>query len=217
MAGGVDIGVDFPQLDEMKDAFRVLPTNIAAKYMASALRKAIAPAYKMLRQLTPRGPTGNLKRAVRTKTKRYTRSGAGVAMVGYTAAPKKKAIDLKGNEKGAHQGFVEFGTKQRRTKGRIASSFSRTGKIQAVRGRRRKSKVKSSPKPPKGFVKAAKKGDTVDLKQFPIGGRKGIPPVKTTFERTLPEMRANLPKEMKVALHAALKEMASPFRQKGRR
>lgn len=217
MAGGVDIGVDFPQLDEMKDAFRVLPTNIAAKYMASALRKAIAPAYKMLRQLTPRGPTGNLKRAVRTKTKRYTRSGAGVALVGYTAAPRKKASDLKGNEKGAHQGFVEFGTKRRKTKGRIASSFSRTGKIQAIRGRRKNAKVKSSPKPPKGFVKAAKKGDTVDLGQFPIGGRKGIPPVKTTFDRTLPEMRANLPKEMRLALHAALKEMASPFRQKGRR
>lgn len=216
MASGVDITIEFPELEQIKQAFSALPGNIAAKYMAAALGKAIAPGFAALKQLTPKGPTGNLRRSIRKKTKRYVKRGAGVALVGYTAAPKKKASDLKGNEKGAHQGFLEFGTKERKTKGRIASSFTRSGPVRVVVARRAKN-IKTSPKPPKGFVKAAAAGGNVSLGSFPVGGKAGVPPVKTAFERTKSQIGGMLTKEMAAALNQATKEMASPFRTGRRR
>jgi hypothetical protein len=212
MAGGIDLSVEFPELSAIKEAFRTLPKNIAAKHMATALGRSIEPAMAALKNLTPRGPTGNLKRSIRKKTKRYIANGSGVALVGYTAAPKKKGSDLKANEKGQHQGFLEFGTKDRRTKKNIASSFKRTGSIEAIRAKR-SGKVKSNPKPPKGFIKVARKGETVDLGKFPVGGKAGLPPVKTAFERTRTAVSAAITKNMTTSLNSALKEMASPFRK----
>ena len=216
MAGGIDISVEFPQMDALKDAFKSLPKNISAKYMAAALGRALDPGFRMLKELTPRGPTGNLKRSVRLKTKRYTKTGAGVALAGYVAPPRKAASDLKSSEKGYHQGFLEFGTKQRKTKGRIASSFRRSGAVRVVVARR-SGAVTTKPKPPKGFVKAVPKGGVVDLGKFPVGGKAGVPPVKTAFQRTKTQVSANLNKEMAVALQSAIKEMASPFRGRGGR
>lgn len=212
MAGGIDLTLEFPELAAIKEAFRTLPKNIAAKHMATALGRAMEPAMTALKNLTPRGATGNLKRSIRKKTKRYVSSGAGVALVGYTAAPRKKAADLKSNEKGQHQGFLEFGTKERRTKNNIASSFKRTGVIKAVTAKR-SGKVTSKPGPPKGFIKVARKGGTVDLGKFPIGGKAGLPPVRTAFERTRGAVSAALTKEMTVSLNNALKEMAGKFRR----
>lgn len=216
MPQGIDISVDFPEMKAIKSAFADLPKNIAAKYMAAALGKAIDPGLKALRDLTPRGATGNLKRSIKKKTKKYTRTGSGVALAGYTAPPRKNASDLKSNEKGAHQGFLEFGTKQRKTKGRIASSFKRSGPVKVVVAKR-SGNVRTNPKPPKGFVKAASSGGTVDLGAFPIGGKKGLPPVKTAFQRTRSQIGGAMQKEMAVALNNAIKEMASPFRAGGRR
>lgn len=216
MAGGIEITIDVPELEQIKDAFRKLPGNISAKYMAAALGKAIEPGLKALRQLTPRGPTGNLRKSISKKTKRYVKTGAGVALAGYTAPPRKKAEDLKGNEKGAHQGFLEFGTKERKTKGRIASSFKRSGPVKVVVAKRAKN-IRTSPKPPKGFVKAAPAGGNVSLGAFPIGGKGGVPPVKTAFDRTSGQISSLMKKEMAIALNNATKEMASPFRAKGRR
>lgn len=215
MAGGIDLSLEFPELNALKEAFRTLPKNIAAKHMAAALGRAMEPAFTALKNLTPRGATGNLKRSIRKKTKRYVASGSGVALVGYTAAPRKKAADLKSNEKGQHQGFLEFGTKARRTKKNIASSFKRTGPIKAVTAKRSRKTV-SSPKPPKGFMKVVRKGDTVDLGEFPVGGKAGLPPVRTAFERTRGAVSAALTKEMTVSLNNALKEMANPFKRGAR-
>lgn len=210
MADGVDVTVDFPELEEIKAAFRELPPNIAAKYMASALLKSIDPGLRLLKSLTPKGPTGNLRRSIAKKSKRYSKGGkgAGVALAGFRAAPKGK--ESKANQKGHHQGFLEFGTKERKTKGRIASSFSRSGKVKMLKGKRKG--IFTKPAPPKGFVKAAPKGEVVDLKKFPIGGSAGLPPVKTAFERGLGQMKSSLTNEMTVSLNNALKEMASPFR-----
>lgn len=222
MAGGIEITADFPELEALKKAFQSLPRNIAAKYLGAALNKTIEPAARMLKTLTPRGPTGNIRRAIRKKVKRYTGSptsrnpakspGAAVALVGYVAVPRRRASDAKSSEKGYHAGFLEFGTKRRRTKSNIASSFARSGRVSIVRGKR-SGLITTKPKPPKGFMKVAKKGDTVDLDAFPIGGKAGVPPVKTAYQRSLSGMKTQLPREMTVALNNALKEMASPFRR----
>lgn len=226
MADGVDVTVAFPELEQIKAAFKTLPRNIAAKYMGAALNQAIEPGLKLLKTLTPRGPTGNLRKAIRKKVKRYTGSptsrnpakspGAAVALAGYVAPPRKKSAELGSNEKGYHGGFLEFGTKERKTKGYIASSFKRTGPVRVVVAKR-SGKVSTKPKPPKGFVKAVPKGGTVDLGKFPIGGKGGVPPIKTAFERAQPSIRSAMASELTKALNNALKEMASPFGKRGRR
>ena len=208
MSQGVDVKIEFPQMQEIQQAFAALRGNIAAKYMAAALGKTVDPALKALRKNTPKGPTGNLRRAVRKKTERYVRGGAGIAMVGYTAAPKKKGDGLKGSQKGHHQGWLEFGTKQRFTKGPIASRFKALGgPIQKV-GKR---KLRTQPKPPKGFVKRVPDGERVDHGEFPVGGKPCQPPIRSSYQQTLGAMRSAMPKEMTKSLTNALKEMARPF------
>lgn len=215
MASGIDIEAAFPDLPLLKESFKALPKNISAKYMAAALGKAIEPGLKALRRTTPRGPTGNLKRSIRKKTKRYVSSGAGVALVGYTAPPRKKAENLKRNEKGYHQGFLEFGTKKRTATKKsargfvIASSYGRK-QFSVTSGRGGKLRT-----PKNSFFKSAKKGENLDLGRMPVGGKLGKPPVKTAFESSLPQMRRLLPVEMTLALNRALRDKAALYR--GRR
>ena len=214
MASGIDIEAAFPDLPLLKESFKALPKNISAKYMAAALGKAIEPGLKALRRTTPRGPTGNLKRSIRKKTKRYVSSGAGVALVGFTAPPRKKAENLKSNEKGFHQGFLEFGTKKRTATKKSARGFvvaSSYGRKQFSITSGRGGKLRT---PKNSFFKAAKKGEELDLGRMPVGGRFGRPPVKTAFESTLPQMRRLLPVEMTLALNKALRDKAKDFNSK---
>jgi hypothetical protein len=130
----IEMEIAWPTLKELQDAFKLLPNNIAAKHMAAALGRAIDPTFKLIRQLTPRGPTGNLKKAVRKKTTRYVKDGAGVAVAGYAKPPRGTAVESrKSNELGYHAHFLEKGTKARQTKGRLASSFKSRGMFEIVR------------------------------------------------------------------------------------
>lgn len=108
------VTMQYPDLEELRQEFRKLPKNLAARYMEPVMKKAIEPGLKKLRQITPRGPSGNLRKSVRKKTKKYVKDGTAVGLVGYTVG--------KG-AKGYHQGWLEFGTKDRKTKGRFASSL----------------------------------------------------------------------------------------------
>ena len=45
---------------------------------------------------------------------------------------------------------------------------------------------------PKSFFKSAKDGQKVRLGKMPVGGRTGVPPVKTAFNRARPAMEAEL-------------------------
>lgn len=206
-----NVTVEIPDLEQIKAAFRALPPNIAAKHMGAALGKSIDPGFRLLKSLTPRGPTGNLKRSIGKKTKKYVKqkSGAGVGLAGFSAGAKQGETP-KSTQKGHHAGFLEFGTGDRITKGRFASSFSSRGSVKMLRSKRRG--VFTKPAPPKGFFKAAKKGENVDLGKFPIGGSTGVPPVKTAFQRGLAQMKTVLNSEMTVSLNKALAEMAGPFR-----
>jgi len=204
----IEMEIAWPTLKELQQAFKSLPSNIAAKHMAAALGRAIDPTYKLIRKLTPRGPTGNLKKAVRKKTKRYVKDGSGVAVAGYTKAPRGK-IDRKANERGGHAHFVEKGTKDRRTEGRVASSIvARPFTIV----RRKSGALVTKPKPPKGFLKGTTTGEQVDLGKMPVGGKSGVPPIETAFARTKTTMSAEMRKEMAAGIVNATREMAKPFR-----
>ena len=199
----------FPDMEELRAELKKLPSNLAAKHLGAALRKSVQPGLTALRKNTPKGPTGNLRKSIKTKVKTYPRQGNAVGMVGYSWG---------GDSKGYHQGFIEFGTKERETKGRFASSWRRSSLTNSsyVRGgftilnpKRGKNagKLITNPKPPKAFFKSAKAGQVVNLGKMPIGGRTGVPPVKTAFNQAKPQMNSVLRSELATRLEKALNEV----------
>jgi hypothetical protein len=89
-----------------------------AATLEAALEKAIWPAYLRLREVTPVGPTGNLKRAAHYKTVKYPKDGAAVGLIGYRQSQKERGTATAGSvrigkERGFHQWLLEFGTKER--------------------------------------------------------------------------------------------------------
>lgn len=208
-SGSLELSMEFPELTELREQFKTLPKNIAAKHLGAALRKAMAPGQAALRKNTPKGPTGNLRKSIKTKIKVYAKNGNAVGLVGYSWG---------GESKGYHQGFLEFGTKERKTKGRFASSWKSSslnnsnyvsGGFTILNPKRGKNagKLITKPKPPKAFFKTAKKGEVVKLGKMPVGGRTGVPPVKTAFNQAQPAMRSLLQQELATRLEKALNEV----------
>lgn len=128
----IDVKVEFPELQQLKAAFRELRPSLARKHMGAAIRRSLAPGLSALKSKTPKGPTGNLRRAIASKVKTY-KSGNAVGLVGYVAAGSGKSVSAgggkvrKGKDRAYHAGFLEFGTKERVTKGPYASSFKTLG------------------------------------------------------------------------------------------
>jgi HK97 gp10 family phage protein len=208
-AGALELSMEFPELTELREQFKSLPENIAAKHLGAALRVSMKPGVSALRKNTPKGPTGNLRKSIKTKIKVYFKDGNAVGIVGYSWG---------GEAKGYHQGFLEFGTKERKTKGRFASSWksSSLNNSQYVRGGftilnptrgRNAGKLVTKPRPPKAFFKSAKANQVVSLGKMPIGGRTGVPPVKTAFNQAQPAMRSLLQQELATRLEKALTEV----------
>lgn len=113
------IKIEGPDLFEIREAFKKLPRNIAATVIGAGLRRASKPGEDALKKVTPVGPTGNLRRAIKTIVKKYPRDGAAVAVVGYVKAGSGKSKSAQGGrvKKGAdrafHQFWLEFGTNDR--------------------------------------------------------------------------------------------------------
>jgi hypothetical protein len=125
------IKVSFPELSRLMREFDALRPALARKHMRAAIRRSLAPGIAALRSTTPKGPTGNLRRAIDSKIAKY-RSGNVVGLVGYRKAGTSKTVPtkgsvMKGRDRAYHQKFLEFGTRDRYTKGSIASSFKRLG------------------------------------------------------------------------------------------
>lgn len=206
----LQVDMYFPDLDDLRAELMQLPKNLAAKHLGAALRKAVQPGLTALRKRTPKGPTGNLRRSIKTKVKTYPKNGRAVGMVGYSWG---------WDSKGYHQGFVEFGTTDRTTKkGRFASSFQwkpetagkgRTGfTIKQVRQGKNKGAFRTvSPAYPKSFFKSAKDGQKVNLGKMPIGGRTGVPPVKTAFNESRTAMTAELRMQLAARIEKAWAEL----------
>lgn len=209
----------FPDMDELRAELKKLPTNLAAKHFGAALRKAVQPGLTALRRNTPKGPTGNLRRSIKTKVKTYPRDGRAVGIVGYSWG---------GENKGYHQGFIEFGTKDRQTKGSFASSFRKRGPFTISKPRKlgrpprdlfgaagdryarrlqQNRRVTTSPKYPKAFFKRASAGERVKLGKMPVGGRTRVPPVKTSFEQSKAAMQAELRLQLAARIEKAWSEL----------
>lgn len=122
MARPVGMTFDFPDFDGLAEKFRQLPKSLASAAIGAGVKRAVKPAEQALKQITPVGPTGNLRRGIATKAKRYPKTGAAVAVVGFRKAgskgPPKEGTKRrnKASDKTQHQFLVEYGSKQRFTK-----------------------------------------------------------------------------------------------------
>jgi hypothetical protein len=129
---GIVITADFPELKAVGDAIRGLGNpNFTATSLKAALEKAIKPAEVRLRELTPVGPTGNLRAAVTSVAKAYTKNGNAVGLIGYRRTGKRGSESAAGGkvrvtsggkgDRAYHQWLIEFGTRAR-----VVSKFSNT-------------------------------------------------------------------------------------------
>jgi hypothetical protein len=111
---GIRVTMQVPGLERARNQFQMLPSNLAAKHMAAALKRAAEQGgtRQALRSTTPRGKTGNLRRAIAVKTKLYKRQGTGIAIVGFNSG-RKMNEPFDDRKLGYHQGLVEFGTQER--------------------------------------------------------------------------------------------------------
>ena len=117
------VTLEFPDLPGLAKQFRQLPKSLASAAIGAGVKRAMKPAQEELKRQTPVGPTGNLKRGIATKAKRYPKTGSAVAIVGYrksgTGKPPKEGTKRrnKASDKTQHQFLVEYGSKPRVTKG----------------------------------------------------------------------------------------------------
>ena len=115
--------LEFPDLPGLAEQFRQLPKSLAAAAIGAGVKRAMKPAEEELKRQAPVGPTGNLKRGIATKAKRYPKTGSAVAIVGFrksgTGKPPKEGTKRrnKASDKTQHQFLVEYGSKPRVTKG----------------------------------------------------------------------------------------------------
>ena len=117
---GVNLSLDTSELLRLQESLgKVFDNAGLAETLAEALDKALFPAMSRLRENTPVGPTGNLKRAVNMKIVKYKNSGVAVGLIGYNRAGVGKSSSAAGGtvqagpDRAFHQWWLEFGTKQR--------------------------------------------------------------------------------------------------------
>lgn len=195
MAKELDVRLDTTDFEALGKALaeRLGPGNKARNvfniHMAAAFKNAMKKPASILKQKTSRGPTGNLRRSVQSVFRNYKRDRKWFGAIGYSVSGQKTKIHKDGYRTGAnlgyHQGLVEFGTKNRRTNGRIASSISRFTSVSV--SNTRTGAIRTQPKPPKGFFKSAPAGSTVDL-----GRMEGQGKIPETFLTAQTYMEAGL-------------------------
>jgi hypothetical protein len=99
-------------VEEILRGFAILPRSIQKKYLGGAVREAAKDELPELKSLTPRGPTGNLRRSVGLKVEKKKNNATAVGILGYRSrAGGNKA------EQGFHAWWIENGVKVRRAKG----------------------------------------------------------------------------------------------------
>ena len=112
---GVSLSLDTSELLRLQESLgKVFDNAGLADTLADALEKALEPAKLRLRENTPVGPTGNLKRAVNMKIVPYRRNGVAVGLIGYNRAGVGKTKSAAGGsvqagpDRAFHQWWLEY-------------------------------------------------------------------------------------------------------------
>ena len=132
---GIELTAEMQGLRELQDALgKTLKDNPAkAKILTAALEKAVLPVELRLREVTPDGPTGNLKRAVTSKVVEYGLDGRAVAIVGYKRAGREPSASAAGGtvragpDRAFHQWWLENGTRPRQVSKIADKPYTRLG------------------------------------------------------------------------------------------
>lgn len=205
-----------PPLDEFVARLKTFGPRLSSKYLASALKKAAEPARDALKANVQKlgKITGNLRRAIKIKDKKYTRTGNAVVLVGFAAVPGKRVPEGGDSQSAFHGGLIEFGTKERFTKrGSIASSFRSKSakranfeiippKVKKNRQTRMFAPAKTKPKYPVAFFARAPKGDRVSL-----GRTRVYAPIKRAWEQSRSRCEGLLTLELETAIQNAAKDI----------
>jgi len=183
------------------------------KHMLQSLKEAMKPGVTALKNATPKGPTGNLRRSVKIITRNYRKDRKWFAAVGYSAHGRGKTKINKsgrrtGSDLGYHQGLVEAGTTGMRRLGRhqggkqvrIATSFRYNSSLKISTNRF--GQVGTKPAPPKGFFTSATLDRTVELR--PMKGEGNIPKV---YAQVNSSMRSALAKDMETRVGKAVRDL----------
>jgi hypothetical protein len=96
-------------VEEILRGFTRLSKGVQRKYLGSSVREVVKGAMPEVKALTPKGPTGNLRRSVGLKLEKKKTTTA-VGIVGYRSNSK---ANRKNTELGFHAFWTEQGTKDR--------------------------------------------------------------------------------------------------------
>lgn len=217
--------VEFPEIKQIKMKLQArFAPRIRAKFLGAALRKATQPGVRILKSTTRarhKRVSGNLLRSITSVVRRYPKSGNAVGLVGFTKAGTGKTTPTagtiqKGKDRAFHAGLITFGTKDRRTKGAIASSYNTRGPF-TIKGRAKRGKhagstrVRTVPKSPKAFFKRAPAGGRVFL-----GRVIGSDPISAAFQQATPEIRRVLREQMSDVVERAARFLEMDFPPRNR-
>lgn len=139
---GIEITAQIAELRELQEAVgRLFTPADKARILKAALTKAIDPVFNRLKQVTPLGPTGNLRRAVTKKVIAYTRDGNAVALVGFRRAGLSGSASAAGGsvrsgpDRAFHQWWLEEGTQPRLVSTLSNKPYGRRGHLRRLPGR----------------------------------------------------------------------------------
>jgi hypothetical protein len=165
---GISLRANIAELRQLQEGLTTLFTpQKNAETTAAAIRKAVRPVLQRLEEITPVGPTGNLKRAAALKVVRYNRDGVAVGLVGYRRAGAAESTSAAGGsvraskDRAFHQWFVEQGTRDRFV-GKLADKpFTR-----------------------KSHTRRYRNGTTVEVQQHQVKGQGAV--IASSFNRLGP-------------------------------
>jgi hypothetical protein len=236
---GIAVKADFPQLKELQSSLRSLFSHKEmAALLHQSLERAIEPAYMRLREITPRGPTGNLLRAANSKVKSYPKDGGAVGLIGYNRSGKADASSAAGGgvqagpDRAFHQWWIEYGTKprlvrkfsnkpyQRKSKlgnvhwvsgqnSYIASSYNKLGPFKILKSPN--GDMVTDPQYPKAFFQ--KSSAPIRIPAVKPGGVGGRPPVRVAWEQSQGKVAYLLEQELGNLLNLAVQKI--PVQKEG--
>jgi hypothetical protein len=94
-------------VEDVLRRFSLLSKSVQKKYLGSSVREVVKTAVPEVKSLTPKGPTGNLRRSVGMKLEKKKTTTA-VGLVGY-----RRAVGGNNRELGFHAWWVENGVRDR--------------------------------------------------------------------------------------------------------
>ena len=183
-----------PSLYSLMEAYRAFGSSIATKHLSPAVEAALQPGLKRLEKNVPVGPTGNLRKGLGTKLVKYMDSLTVVGLAGYRKKGGKGSTN--------HMHLLEYGTRERTTRGKFASSYRRK-KFKASWPSRGADAGRLSVLPQNrfNFYYVNWKGGTVKT-----GSVKPMHIIKNTFQESKSGMTAALRNELAMRLQKATKE-----------